>query len=90
VSLADFGASGVLFAAETIGAERAKMPNFWAPGKTTKSARTLRNPNEHAGIGEKNPTGGPVGFDIWWWSADAGSNPISKAVRQVYVTCPRF
>ena len=27
---------------------------------------------------------------VWWWSADAGSIPISKALRQVYVTCPRF
>jgi hypothetical protein len=26
----------------------------------------------------------------WWWSADAGSIPISKALGQVYGTCPRF
>ena len=52
--------------AETIGPERAKVVDFWAPGKPAKSARTLENPNEHAGIGKKNPTGDPVGFLIWW------------------------
>jgi hypothetical protein len=56
----------VLSAAETIGPERAKVTDSRMPGKTEKSARTLGNPNEHAGIDEKNPTGGPVGFDIWW------------------------
>ena len=64
----------MLSAAETIGPERAKVANFWVPGITAKSARTLGNPNEHAGIGKKNPTGDPVGFLIWWWSVDAGSN----------------
>ena len=43
------------------------MADFWATGKTTKSAKTLGNPSEHAGIGKKNPTGDPVGFLIWWW-----------------------
>jgi hypothetical protein len=47
VTLADFESFGVLSIAETIGPERAKVADFWAPGKTTKSARTLRNPNEH-------------------------------------------
>ena len=75
MSLADFGSFGVLSAAETIGPERAKVVDFWAPGKTTKSARTLWNPNEHAGIGEKNPTGGPVGFDIWWSWGDLNPRP---------------
>ena len=55
-----------------------------------KSARTLWNPNEYAGVGEKKPTGGLVGFDIWWWKRDPDSNPFSKAVGQVYVTCPCF
>ena len=55
--LADFGSFGELSAAETIGPERAKVTDFWAHGKTAKFARTLGNPNGHAGIGEKNPTG---------------------------------
>jgi hypothetical protein len=46
------------------------VADFWAPGKTTKSARTLGNPNEHVGIGKKNPTGDPVGFLIWWRKVD--------------------
>ena len=50
--------------------ERADVAYFWASGKTAKSARTLRNPNEYAGLGEKKPTGGPVGFDIWWRTVD--------------------
>ena len=49
--------TGVLSVAETIGAERAKMAKFLAPAKTSKSARTLGNPDGYAGIGEKNPTG---------------------------------
>ena len=53
---ADFGAGGVLSAAETIGSESAKSARFWAPAESTKSARTLGNPNEHAGFGEKYPT----------------------------------
>ena len=53
--LADCGASGSLSAAETIGPERAKVAVFWAPEKTAKSARTLGNPNEYAGLGEKKP-----------------------------------
>jgi hypothetical protein len=75
VALADFGASGALSAAETIGPERAKVTNFWASGKTTKSARTLRNSNEHAGLGEKNPTVLRVGFDIWWSWRDLNPRP---------------
>ena len=47
----------MLSAAETIGLERAKVTDSRMPGKTEKFARTLGNPNEHAGIGEKNPNG---------------------------------
>ena len=39
--------------AETIGPERAKMAEFWASAKTSKSARTLGNPNEYAGVVKK-------------------------------------
>ena len=53
MTLADFGLFAVLSVAETIGPERAKVADFWASGKTTRSARTLGNPNEHAGIGKK-------------------------------------
>ena len=69
------GSFGVFSTAETIGTGRARMKDFWAPGKTTKSARTLRNPNDHAGISEKNPTGAPVGFDIWWSWRDLKCHP---------------
>jgi len=51
------------------------VTNFWVPGKTTKSARTLGNPNKHAGIGKKNPTGDPVGFLIWWSWRDLNPRP---------------
>ena len=84
MTLADFESFGVLSAAETIGPERAKVANFWAPGKTTKSARTLGNPNKHAGIGKKNPTGDPVGFLIWWSWGDL--NPRPQALfGQIYM-----
>lgn len=66
MTLADFESFGALSVTETIDPGRAKVVDFWAPGKTTKSARTLGNPNEHAGIGKKNPTGDPVGFYVWW------------------------
>ena len=49
--------ASALSVAETIGPERAKMAEFWASAKTSKSARTLGNPNEYAGVGKKNPTG---------------------------------
>ena len=90
MTLADFESFGVLSVAETIGPERAKVADFWAPGKTTKSARTLGNPNEHAGIGKKNPTGDPVGFLIWWCNADLGSNSLSEQVRKDSGVCPLF
>ena len=74
----------MLSAAENIGPERAKLTDSRMPGKIAKSARTLRNPNEHAGIGEKNPTGGPVGFDIWWSWRDL--NPRPQAIfEQIYM-----
>ena len=74
----------MLSAAETIGPERAKVANFWVPGITAKSARTLGNPNEHAGIGKKNPTGDPVGFLIWWSWGDL--NPRPQALfGQIYM-----
>ena len=53
MTLADFESFGALSVTETIDPGRAKVVDFWAPGKTTKSARTLRNLNEHAGIGKK-------------------------------------
>jgi hypothetical protein len=56
-TLADFEAVWVISAAETIGLERAKVTDSRVPGKTEKFARTLGNPNEHAGMGEKNPNG---------------------------------
>ena len=65
----------MLSATETIGPERAKVANFWVPGITVKSARTLGNPNKHAGIGKKNPTGDPVGFLIWWSWGDLNPRP---------------
>ena len=49
--------ASALSLAETIGLERAKMAEFLAPEKTSKSARTLGNPNEYAGVVKKNPTG---------------------------------
>jgi hypothetical protein len=49
-----------------------------------KSARTLGNPNEHAGIDEKNPTGGPVGFDIWWSWGDLNPRP-QAFFEQIYM-----
>ena len=65
----------MLSVAETTGRERAKEADFWSPGKTTKSTRTLGNPNEHVGIGKKNPTGDPVGFLIWWSWRDLNPRP---------------
>lgn len=60
------------------------MADFWATGKTTKSAKTLGNPSEHAGIGKKNPTGDPVGFLIWWSWRDL--NPRPQAIfEQIYM-----
>ena len=53
MTLADFGSFAMLSAAETIGQERAKVTDFWAPGRTAKSAGTRVNPTEHAGIGKK-------------------------------------
>lgn len=56
MAFADFGSFLVLSAAETIGQERAELAKFWSFTKKGKSARTLGNPNEHAGLGKKNPT----------------------------------
>ena len=75
MTLADFGSFAMLSAAETIGQERAKVTDFWTPGKTAKSARTLGNPCKHAGVGEKKPTGDPVGFSIWWSWGDLNPRP---------------
>jgi hypothetical protein len=74
----------VLSVAETIGPERAKVAYFWALGKTAKSARTLRNTNKHAGLGEKKPPGEPVSFDKWWSWRDL--NPRPQAIfEQIYM-----
>ena len=57
-------------------ARRERNPAVSGPATLmTKSARTLGNPCKHAGIGEKNPTGGPVGFDIWWSWGDLNPRP---------------
>ena len=40
-----------------------------------KSAGTRLNPTKHAGTGEKNPTGDPVGFLIWWSWGDLNPRP---------------
>ena len=53
-------------AGETIGPERAKSAATDLVAHGAKSARTLGNPRKHAGVGEKKPTGDPVGFSIWW------------------------
>ena len=75
MTLADFESFGALSVTETIDPGRAKVVDFWAPGKTTKSARTLGNPNEYAGIGKKNPTGDPVGFYVWWSWGELNPRP---------------
>ena len=40
-----------------------------------KSARIRRNRRRHAGTGKKNPTGEPIGFDIWWSWGDLNPRP---------------
>ena len=42
-----------------------------------KSAGNLGNPCKHTGVGEKKPTGDPVGFSIWW----SWGEPISYTSR---------
>ena len=46
------------------------------------------NPNEHAGIGKKNPTGDPVGFLIWWSWRDL--NPRPQAFFEQFYMCSRL
>ena len=84
MAFADLGSFLVSSSAETIGQERAELAKFWSFTKKGKSARTLGNPNEHAGIGKKNPTGDPVGFYVWWSWGD--SNPRPRAIlEQIYM-----
>jgi len=88
VTLADFGSFWVLSVAETIGHERAKVTDFWAPGRTTKSARTLKKPNEYAGLGKKNPTADAVGYFIWWSWRDL--NPRPQTFFEQFYMCSRL
>jgi hypothetical protein len=64
------------------------VANFWVPGLTVKSARSLGNPNKHAGIGKKNPTGDPVGFLIWWWGGTPPPTVSEEAIMGMY--CPEL
>ena len=76
---------------ETIGDERAENGIFWGftkHGEVRKNpqepAKTRVNATEHAGTGEKNPTGEPVGFSIWWSWGDL--NPRPQAIfEQIYM-----
>jgi hypothetical protein len=43
-----------------------KSDGFLGTRKNHEVRKNLGNPNEHAGIGKKNPTGDPVRFYVWW------------------------
>jgi hypothetical protein len=50
----------------------------------------VKNRANTGATGEKKPNRNGWAFDEWWWSAVVGSNPISKALRQVYASCLGF
>ena len=74
-TFADFGPFLRGRAGETNGQERAKCGGV-GPGRLVGEVR--KNPQEPAqarGDRQKNPTGEPVGFDIWWSWGDLNPRP---------------
>ncbi len=84
MTFADFGPFPGGHTGETNALERAKTAIFRAPPETPQSATTLGNPCKHAGIGEKKPTGDPVGFLIWWSWGDLNPRP-QAFFEQIYM-----
>ena len=75
IFLADFVADSSAAFGRLLAAREQKWPFLGPYQKLPKSARALWNLRKHAGVGEKKPTGNPVGFSIWWSWGDLNPRP---------------